>query len=255
MSFTMIGYSYILQNYLCISSIIILEAISIICLDKFQNMSYKESASMKLTDDIYLLDQFELMRESFESMRSVNHDIKNHLYALRVYIQKNNIEGALEYISKLGAMCYKGQEYIITGNLGIDGILNHKINIAKEKGISVQTDIKIPVELSLSSFDAITILGNLFDNAIRAVEEIESEQDRNIILSMSYQKSLLFISMKNKYIGVIKWQNEMIITNKSDKKCHGIGIKNIRNAIEKYNGVLDIFCENSIFNTNIIIYV
>jgi len=254
-SLTMITSGYMIWQCVCIS-VAILVAISIIILDMFQNMMLKGSSNNKEAfQDVYLKNQFELMKTSFENMRSVNHDIQNHLYALSLYIQKNNIDGALDYIAKLGTVCYEENEYISTGNLGIDGILNYKINNAIEKGIHVETDIKIPEDLSFASVDAITILGNLFDNAIRAVEEVKFEQDRIIKLTMHYRKGVLFISMKNKYVGEILWKDKMILSNKSDIENHGIGIKSIKRVLEKYNGALDILCENSMFSADVIVYI
>ena len=47
--------------------------------------------------------------------------------------------------------------------------------------------------------------------------------------------------------------NGDFLTDKKDKFLHGIGLKNIRLALEKYNGELNFKYDNSFFETHVII--
>ena len=49
----------------------------------------------------------------------------------------------------------------------------------------------------------------------------------------------------------IRIRGNYIKTTKEDKRNHGLGISNIRRAVQKYNGYADISCENKIFTIEI----
>ena len=47
----------------------------------------------------------------------------------------------------------------------------------------------------------------------------------------------------------------MLITNKHDKHSHGIGMQNIKNVVEKYNGIMKINYDDSWFEIIVVLYV
>ncbi len=55
-----------------------------------------------------------------------------------------------------------------TGNKMTDIILNSKISLAKSKDIAVSADAHVAVALTTAEIDLCIIIGNLFDNAIKA---------------------------------------------------------------------------------------
>ena len=73
---------------------------------------------------------------------------------------------------------------------------NSKISLAKAKGIPVRADAHIPVKLSISDLDLCVILGNLFDNAIEASQQLP-EGERMIRIYMDMKGSQLYISFTN----------------------------------------------------------
>ena len=62
----------------------------------------------------------------------------------------------------------KGREYVKTGNVAVDSILNYKLEvIEKQTGCKPQLQIDIPRESMISEADLNIVLGNLLDNAGR----------------------------------------------------------------------------------------
>ena len=62
---------------------------------------------------------------------------------------------------------------------------------------------------------------------------------------------LAFITITNPVNSDIQIHKNSIMTTKQDKINHGFGIYSIKKAIEKYNGNLDLLCDNNIFSLHI----
>lgn len=100
----------------------------------------------------------------------------------------------------------------------------------------------------MDDVDLCILLGNLLDNCIEAVEKVNN---RFIELIIDKNNDVVFINLRNTFdLNSLKYENGEYISSKTDGKNHGIGMKNIENIINKYNGniVIDI---NEYFNTYI----
>lgn len=114
--------------------------------------------------------------------------------------------------------------------------------------------MQIPQGLVINEAYICTILGNSLDNAIEACME-QLKGQRTIKIIMSYLKTNLFISIINTHEGNVKVdKKKRIITSKENSNNHGLGLKNIKEAVEKYNGELSIEYTESIFELTILLY-
>ena len=118
-------------------------------------------------------NQLEVIMESQNRVRALRHDMKNHILALQVLVQRNEIEETNQYLDSMKNFMTNPQEYVNTGNDTVDSLLNYKIQKANEVLNVVETKISIPEQLRLHSFDLNVLLGNLLDNAIDASMQTE----------------------------------------------------------------------------------
>lgn len=139
-----------------------------------------------------------------------------------------------------------------TGNIVIDSIINFKYEEAYKKKIYFNLDIKVPPNMEVEDFDITIILGNLLDNAIQAVDKIE---DKKINISIKYDKGRLLIKVSNKFNEYLVYNNGELVSTKKDKENHGLGIKNIKDVLDKYKGEINFSTYDSLFSVNIILYV
>ena len=88
-----------------------------------------------------------------------------------------------------------------------------------------------------TELDAITVFGNLYDNAIEACEEVQ--KNNRFISTKIYQvKRMVIIKIENSCYNQIKYDNGETVSTKKGHK--GIGLKNINSVLKKYNGIFDI---------------
>ena len=72
---------------------------------------------------------------------------------------------------------------------------------------------------------------------------------------MSQVKGSLSIVVKNPYEGkILEDRNGQLLTNKPDKKNHGIGLDSVRRAVGRYNGELLAEYGNGMFRATVLLY-
>lgn len=165
--------------------------------------------------------------------------------------KEKNIE-ALDYLKDTFNNISETEEYAKSGNMGLDSILNYKIQTAKNQEIDVALILQIPEKLNIRPFDMVTIIGNLLDNAIEATSKLV--EDRKIDINIKYDRNILYVSIRNPFKGELAFVKSSFKTKKDDEEKHGFGLESIRKTIEKYNGAMNISHENNLFIVNILLY-
>jgi len=201
----------------------------------------------------YYISQCEIMQESVDKLKSFRHDTKMHLATLKEFAVKKNAEEVVGYIGLLIGDIEKSEIYSDTGNLAFDSIINYKLRNASNDHIKVNLEVFVPPILSFEIIDIVTILGNILDNALDAIEKIE---EKWINLNIQHDKGVLLIKSENPFDGMIKFKDgnmsEIISTKQGDD--HGYGLKNIRSSVKRYNGDFDISIKDDVFSISIIIF-
>lgn len=97
--------------------------------------------------------ELELLQESQNRIRYLQHDFKNHLISIVNYAKKADNQGLIHYIEDgLGFLSFH-QQFVDTGNFEIDSILNYKLQEMKNKNVHLKCSITIPKDLKINVFD------------------------------------------------------------------------------------------------------
>ncbi len=213
----------------------------------------RTQAEIVRREKTYYHNQSELLQKNYEELRLFRHDIKNKITVIRQMLEQNETERIYDYISQMTERLDNTRVYSQSGNIVVDSIINYKLGIAEEKDVEVSANIEIPSQIKMDDDDIVIILGNLLDNAIEATERLKSH--RYINVHMEFNKNCLFIVVKNSYDNVIKIVNGAIKTRKEDRALHGIGMKSIETAVEKYSGAISYEHNQTEFIANVMLYV
>ena len=197
-------------------------------------------------------NQLEVIMESRNRVRALRHDMKNHILALQVLVQRKELEETSKYLDSMKNFMTNPEEYVKTGNDAVDSLLNYKIQKANEVLNVVETKISIPEQLRLRSFDLNVLLGNLLDNAIDASMQTE---DKKLKITIKLDKGILFINICNSCQRIADGKSDFLETTKEDKVNHGIGLKNVRRIVKKYHGDIAFLYENASMETDVMMYV
>lgn len=161
------------------------------------------------------------------------HDINNHLMCLRALVDGNIV--AQNYIDNLQEKLYiiKNKSYETGFELMNILLGNHLSEI--EKSVSISLVGKIMAKPDISDVDFCTIFSNLLSNA---VEEVKRTPCINPYIKIEIRtgKVYLMITITNSSTVLIDDCEQNTMTKKQDKRNHGIGLRNVREAVCRNNG-------------------
>lgn len=208
----------------------------------------------------------EEMERIYSGIRSVKHDMKNTLSVIQRLSAKGGAEENKElqtYLSELNKTFETLEVRFQTGDTIVDTLLNMKYHEAMREvpNIRIEADeLLLPQDLEIRGYDIGVILGNALDNGIEAcrkMKEQAQEADAFIRLSSLQRGSFLILTVENSFDGRLskyldssgagKLRRGLPETSKQDKNAHGIGLSNIKNIAEKYEGTMDFRVEGKVF--------
>ncbi len=181
---------------------------------------------------------------------ALQHGEKSHVGALIELNKKGNIEGIRDYINGLEQEREGAQPPYESGNYMFDNVINSKIKEIREASISLTTQVNVPNDISILSYDVITIIGNLLDNAITALKE---EEDRNLRIYANCRAGELIIYVKNNFTKRLQKVDGRIVSSKVSEKICGHGLKQISDILKAYKGSMDIQWDVDCFSVCVII--
>ena len=91
----------------------------------------------------------------------------------------------------------------------------------------------------MSEVDIYSLFGNALDNAITAVEPLDTPY-RDIKLTIKNMGELVHVRVENCFAGKIKLEDGIPVTTKKDRRYHGYGFLSMQMIAAKYNGKVKV---------------
>lgn len=199
-----------------------------------------------------LEENYKTLNEIYMSNAKLYHDLNNHLNVLYQLINEGDEKAAKEYIQEISRPIMKLSKTVWTGIDVVDVIINSKLEKMKELGITSEINVEFPQNSNILPHDICTILANLLDNAIEAVELLENRG--NIALTIRKINHFLLIKVSNTCIENRDQFFDLPLTTKENKELHGWGLPSVRETVEKYNGTLKCTNSDNQFVVNIMMF-
>lgn len=178
----------------------------------------------------------EEVEKLYRDIRSMRHDMGNHIQTLEHLVAHNNMDDATEYLEHLKNEWDKVSPEIKTGSPVIDVILMEKLREAKERQIRFLSDFHYPQNTKLNAFDLSVIMNNALNNCMENV----SGDDPYISISSFRKNSIFMITIKNSFGGQLNFgDSDLPETTKSGME-HGMGLNNIRRVARMYMGDISL---------------
>ena len=156
-----------------------------------------------------------------------------------------------EYLDSFTDRMTQKKEYVRSGNLELDSILNYKLEQAKEAGADMEVSVVLPQKLGVACFDINVMLGNLLDNAIAG---IRAGKDKKLVVDIWMEMGILYLRVENSYNGLAEKTDGRYITSKRDRELHGIGLAAVEQTVEKYHGQMEVESGGDVFRVELILY-
>lgn len=198
------------------------------------------------------LQYYEDMEKNYNHSRKVIHDIRNHLHAIEQSSRiedRTYIEDVHEMLNSLGMKFY-------TENRMLNIVLNDKLKHFSPEQVECNLG-GVGLEF-ISDLDITTIFANLLDNA---VDEGRGSADFRIRIRAEQIQDFLVIKIVNPLKTLSaetvpeerKGAERIFAEGRSTKPGHeGLGLQNVRQALEKYHGEMEIRQEDGTFSVTLL---
>lgn len=223
-------------------------------------LGYSKEENIRLLEEqkIYELErtEFNSLSETTERLRKMKHDMQIYVDAINVLAKDKKWDELIAYTEQYHNTLATTQSAIATGNIAIDCILTAKLDYAEKHGIKTEYSIMAPENFPLDFVELSSILGNIWNNSIEAGERLiisDPTEHPYIYFYIKPYQNMILIHIENNYDGVIKGSIDGDILSVKQGKEHGLGIRLVKELVEKADGVLQITSDNKIFSVHIMI--
>lgn len=224
----------------------------------------------------YILEEnYHLLANLYQKNERLYHDMNHHLQMIYHLAGRLNCPEIQGYVTSIHTPIMELSDMVWSGNDIVDAILNHAHVQAKKNGIHMDINAEYPKDCTISSDDICVILFNLLDNAMEAsmkcakvlnkgkatkfedsTNQHENESN-SLMISVTIRKihEFLIIKIQNPYSNLPKKRFGLFTSSKSNKAHHGIGLKNVKEIVEKYHGSLEFEAGDNKFTTTALLFL
>ena len=196
---------------------------------------------------------YEELEQNQTAIRKIRHDMNNHLTVIQSLLCSGNHDEAEQYMKGIATQL-QVHSRVFCKNSIINAVLNSKYNLAAEHQIDCFFHIEMDKLIGIDAISLCCLFSNTLDNAIEASLKIPNIQERHISVKARITDNSYFTyEITNTKRNRITEQDGRLRSDKEDIAAHGLGLSNVREMVEKYNGTLDISYTEASFTVTVLI--
>ena len=192
---------------------------------------------------------YAMTKDTIDLINVKCHDLKHQISVLRNMDEKER-DKSLGEVEK-AIMIYGN--IAKTGNETLDIVLTEKSFLCESYNIRFTYMIDGESLSFMAPYDISPLFGNAIDNAIESVMKEEEREKRIIKLNASLKRMYLTIHIENFCNEKVRFKDGMPVTNKSDKKNHGFGVKSMNYVVKKYGGTMTMRQDGCLVSLDILL--
>ena len=188
-------------------------------------------------------ENYKILENQYENQRVLIHDIRGHMQVMRGLLESKNYDELENYLLDMERDPALQKIARLCDNTVLNVILVHHASICKSLGIDVDFDIRQHSVDFISAHDITAIFDNLLTNAEEAAK---NTSEKYIKLSATQQgETGMLITIINSCDSAPDMDEDgNIKTKKKDKEHHGVGLKSVKQAVQRYHGVSRMYYSN-----------
>lgn len=188
-------------------------------------------------------ENYKILENQYENQRVLIHDIRGHMQVMRGLLESKNYDELENYLLDMEQDPALQKIVRLCDNTVLNVILVHHASICKSLGIDVDFDIRQHSVDFISAHDITAIFDNLLTNAEEAAK---NTSEKYIKLSATQQgETGVLITVINSCNSAPDMDEDgNIKTKKKDKEHHGVGLKSVKQAVQRYHGVSRMYYSN-----------
>lgn len=183
------------------------------------------------------------------------HNMIHYLTAIGELAKHQHYDRILSILQDLNVKMEHNSRIIYTNYKVVNAILSQKKRECEEVGVIMDAYVEPGIQFGqVSDGDLVAMLGNLLDNAFQAAEKCQEDRRKvNVNIYMGNNGSISIVKVTNYYSGQLITNKFGFVSTKKEKGIHGIGLKSVKKAAEKYGGYLECFPKEELFTAVLIL--
>lgn len=172
------------------------------------------------------------LRQMQNVAATYRHDMRHHFAILQGMVSEGNIDKFKTYLKTAQSDIDAITPIRFCENETVNLILSTFFTKAKQAGITMTVDAKLPISLPLSDTELCSLLSNGLENAISAATSLSSEF-KVVSVKATIHKNNLLILIENHYEGVIVIKDGL---PQPSLEGHGYGTRSISAIADSHGG-------------------
>ena len=189
-------------------------------------------------------ERAEALMESYTTQRRLTHEFANHLEALSLMLQQNDVAGARSYLTSISKPIQMNSAILNTHNPLLDALLSKKYEEAARKGVMMYFDLSDLKDIPLDRTHLVIVVSNLLNNAIEAAEQADPPE---VYVRMRKSEDEVVLSVRNRVEKDLNLADGQLPRISQKGAGHGFGLWNVRDVLKKYGGEYTISCRGCWF--------
>ncbi|NLY43388.1 MAG: GHKL domain-containing protein [Clostridiaceae bacterium] len=184
------------------------------------------------------------LRQLQQNAAAYRHDMRHHLAHLQSLASNERMDEIKEYLRIAQSDIDTITPIRFCKNETVNLILSSFSSKAKQLGITLTVDLRLPELLPFSDTELCSLLSNALENAIQACKYIADNNERQIKLRMYSKNNKLCIDIRNIYQAEPTFSKGLPVSN---KEGHGFGTKSMAHIVEKNGGIFQFRSQDGWF--------
>lgn len=216
-------------------------------------MKITEGAKLQEENTLLTMEskRYEELRSYMDKTRELRHDFRQHILVISQLSGSGNLTELQNYLAQIN----DGWDKSYAGycdNIAVDAVVSYYTAFAESHETKIDWNLNLPHNLPLKEAEYCVILGNLLENALRAVNTLPKEQRYVNVISSLLSDTIIGISIDNPFSGKMKFGRNGLPC--SDREGHGIGLVSVLNTVKRYNGSMNITTKKNTFSVDIVLH-
>lgn len=195
-----------------------------------------------------LAEELTGVQDYVDALRSQAHEFMNQLHVILGMVQLENYDLLSSYICRIASESQAEVTFVgrRIRNPVLAGFILSKLSLAREKQIGMtlsETSFLPATQNENITHEAVTIIGNLVENAFDAVE---GKAPCEVSLDISYKNGWVTIDVRDTGSGIAAGLEERIFEKEVSTKpgTHGYGLHLVKLSVDKLGGWIKTMREN-----------
>ncbi len=214
----------------------------------------KKNNELQRINQLSQLEQkrYELVLSAAESLAEWKHDYQGQLRLITALIEEENYSELKQFATDLTSALPASAVILQSGNRVLDAVISLRMADAKRENIRFDTKLFLPDRIPLDDVAFASLIGNLLDNAMEACKKNPSGSAR-IYFEIKPWNQMLYLFCSNTSDGNYKSEKNGNLLTSKQSQGHGIGIRRMREIVEKTGGTCQFVPEENQFSVSIMI--